>query len=77
MKNKEKIKELGDANLINKISELQIYLSNQRILNQTTVDLSEENRILDLILHAKYHFLYDEAKYRHARSKYSNSVIAQ
>ena len=40
MKNKEKIKELGDANLINKISELQIYLSNQRILNQTTVDLS-------------------------------------
>ena len=77
MKNKEKIKELGDANLINKISELQIYLSNQRILNQTTVDLSEENRILDLILHAKYHFLYDEAKYRHVRSKYSNSVITQ
>ncbi|QNQ81432.1 YaaL family protein [Lactobacillus sp. PV034] len=75
--NKNRIKKLGDDQLIEVISRLQTQLANQKMLDQTTIDLSDDNRIADRILQAKYNFLYDEAKRRNTKSSGLASVITQ
>lgn len=74
---KYKVKKLGDEMLIDSISRLQKQLANQKMFDQTTIDYSEDNRIANKILHAKYNFLYEEARRRNTKSSSSDSVITQ
>lgn len=74
---KHHVKEEGDEKLLKVISDLQHQLVVEKTFSSTTLDLSVENRIADRILHAKYNFLYEEARKRHARSKNPYNVITQ
>lgn len=74
---KHHVKEEGDEKLLKVISNLQHQLVVEKTFDSTTVDLSVENRISDKILHAKYNFLYEEARRRHAKSSNPYSVITQ
>lgn len=74
---KRHVKEAGDEKLLKVISNIQHQLVVQKTFASTTLDLSNENRIADRILHAKYNFLYEEARRRHAKSSNPNSVITQ
>ncbi|HBQ43221.1 MAG TPA: DUF2508 domain-containing protein, partial [Lactobacillus acetotolerans] len=46
-------------------------------LDQTTLDMSEDNVVAGKILLAKYSFLYDEARYRHTRFSGLTNAITQ
>ncbi|CCI81157.1 YaaL family protein [Lactobacillus hominis] len=74
---KNKVKKIGDEMLIDVISRLQKQLANQKMFDQTTVDYSDDNRIANKILQAKYNFLYEEARRRNTKSSSSDSVITQ
>ncbi len=74
---KNKVKKIGDEMLIDVISRLQKHLANQKMFDQTTVDYSDDNRIANKILQAKYNFLYEEARRRNTKSSSSDSVITQ
>lgn len=77
MKKHDQIKQLGDKNLIELVLRLQRQLSNKKILDQTTLDYSNDNLITDKILKAKYNFLYSEARKRNTKSSDYESVITQ
>lgn len=74
---KHHVKEEGDEKLLAVISSLQHQLVVEKTFASTTIDLSVENRIADRILHAKYNFLYEEARRRHAKSNDPYSVITK
>lgn len=75
--NKNHVKKLGDQELIKVISRLQSQRANKKMFDQTTIDLSDDNRIADRILQAKYNFLYEEARRRNTKSSILDSVITQ
>lgn len=77
MRRKNQVKQLGDERLISAIGKLQKQLANQKMFDQTTIDYSEDNRIANKILQAKYNFLYEEARRRNTKSSNSDSVITQ
>ncbi|MBP2058528.1 hypothetical protein J2Z60_001713 [Lactobacillus colini] len=77
IRKKHHIKQEGDDKLLRVIYALQHQLAVQKTFSSTTLDLSDENRIADRILRAKYSFLYEEARRRHAKSSDPYSVITQ
>lgn len=77
MRKKIDIKKLGDGRLIETVTKLQQQIAMQKTFEPTTLDLSNENRIADKILRAKYNFLYNEARKRHTVSSNPDSVITQ
>ncbi|QNQ81881.1 DUF2508 family protein [Lactobacillus sp. PV037] len=77
MREKIDIKKVGDGRLIATVTRLQRQIAMQKTFEPTTLDLSTDNRIADKILHAKYNFLYNEARRRHTASSNSDSVITQ
>lgn len=75
MKNKTSlIKQKEDARLMALIQKLQQQIANEQELDQTTLDMSEDNIIATKILQAKYNFVYNEARYR--KTKYSGITSA-
>ena len=74
---KDKIKELGDQKLVAEIEKLQNQIALEQDLDQTTLDLSDDNYIQGKILRAKYTFLYNEARHRGTRFSGSTNAITQ
>ena len=74
---KNRVKQLGDEKLLKVVTRLQKQLANQKMFDQTTVDYSDDNRIANQILQAKYNFLYNEARRRNTKSSSPDSVITQ
>lgn len=74
---KDKIKELGDQKLVAEIEKLQNQIALEQDLDQTTLDLSDDNYIQGKILRAKYTFLYNEARYRGTRFSGITNAITQ
>ncbi|TJY04703.1 DUF2508 family protein [Lactobacillus amylovorus subsp. animalium] len=74
---KDKIKELGDQKLVAEIEKLQNQIALEQDLDQTTLDLSDDNYIQGKILRAKYTFLYNEARHRGTRFSGITSAITQ
>ena len=63
-KKQAKIKAMGDQKLVAEIEKLQNQIALEQDLDQTTLDLSEDNYVQNRILKAKYTFLYNEARHR-------------
>lgn len=61
---RHKVKKAGDERLL-------------KVFDQTTIDYSFDNRVLNKILHAKFIFLYEEARRRNTKSSSSSSVITR
>ena len=76
-KKRDKIKELGDQKLVSEIEKLQNQIALEQDLDQTTLDLSDDNYIQGRILKAKYTFLYNEARYRGTRFSGITNAITQ
>lgn len=76
-KKKDKIKEEGDQKLIALVEKLQNQIAFQQDLDQTTLDMSDDNVVASKILQAKYSFLYNEARYRHTRFSGITNAITQ
>ncbi|MBA1392614.1 DUF2508 family protein [Lactobacillus sp. XV13L] len=71
----DKVKKMGDARLNATIEKLQREITVQKSLDPTTLDMSNDNIIAGKILHAKYDFLYDEARVRHTRfTGFTNAI---
>ena len=66
-KKQAKIKAMGDQKLVAEIEKLQNQIALEQDLDQTTLDLSEDNYVQNRILKAKYTFLYNEARHRGTR----------
>lgn len=66
MKKNDKIKQAEDAKLMDLVERVQQEISLNKGLDNTTLDMSDDNIVADKILRAEYAFLYDEARYRHA-----------
>ncbi len=77
MAKKKSVKQLGDENLLHLVGELQKKIAYEKTLNSLAMDQSADNLIASKILHAKYNFLYKEARLRNAPSEQTNSVISQ
>lgn len=77
MAKKNKIKEEGDKRLVTLVEKLQNELALQKDLDQTTLDMSDDNVVASKILRAKYTFLYGEARYRHTRFSGITNAITQ
>lgn len=77
MARKLKAKEMGDQKLIALIEKLQNEISREADLDQNTLDMSEDNIVAAKILHAKYNFAYDEARFRHTRFSGMTNAITQ
>lgn len=73
----EKIKALGDQKLVALIEDLQERISLLQSLDQTTLDMSDNNIVSSKILLAEYSFLYDEARHRGTRFSGITSAITQ
>lgn len=76
-KKRNKVKEEGDQKLVALIERLQDELALEQDLDQTTLDMSDDNVVASQILRAKYSFLYDEARYRNTRFSGISSAITQ
>ncbi|GAA3634082.1 YaaL family protein [Lactobacillus hamsteri] len=76
-KKRDKIKEEGDQKLIALVEKLQNQIALQQDLDQTTLDMSDDNVVASKILQAKYSFLYNEARYRHTRFSGITNAITQ
>lgn len=74
---KDKIKIEGDQKLIALIEKLQNQIALQQDLDQTTLDMSDDNVVANKILRAKYSFLYSEARKRHTRFSGITNAITQ
>ena len=74
---RDKIKEDGDQKLIALVEKLQNQISFQQNLDQTTLDMSDDNVVASKILRAKYSFLYNEARYRRTRFSGITNAITQ
>ena len=77
VRKKDKIKELGDQKLVAEIEKLQNQIALEQDLDQTTLDLSDDNYIQGKILRAKYTFLYNEARHRGTRFIGITNAITQ
>lgn len=73
---RHKVKKAGDERLLKVVAQLQRQLAEQKVFDQTTIDYSFDNRVLNKILHAKFIFLYEEAR-RNTKSSSSSSVITR
>ena len=71
--------ELSDEELayLQTQKALKDALAEQKVFDQTTIDYSFDNRVLNKILHAKFIFLYEEARRRNTKSSSSSSVITR
>lgn len=56
-KKQAKIKAMGDQKLVAEIEKLQNQIALEQDLDQTTLDLSEDNYVQNRILKAKYTFV--------------------
>ena len=56
---RNKVKKAGDERLLRIVAQLQRQLAEQKVFDQTTIDYSFDNRVLNKILHAKFIFLYE------------------
>lgn len=75
--NRNKIKEEGDQKLVALIEKIQNEIALQQDLDQTTLDMSDDNVVASKILRAKYSFLYSEARRRHTRFSGITNAITQ
>mgnify|MGYP000224212244 CR=1 FL=1 len=76
-KHSDKIKQAEDAKLMALVEKLQQEISLNKGLDNTTLDMSDDNIVADKILRAEYAFLYDEARYRHASYTGVTNAISQ
>lgn len=76
-KHSDKIKQAEDEKLMALVEKLQQEISLSRGLDNTTLDMSDDNIVADKILRAEYSFLYDEARYRHASYTGVTNAISQ
>lgn len=76
-KHSDKIKQAEDEKLMALVEKLQQEISLSRVLDNTTLDMSDDNIVADKILRAEYAFLYDEARYRHASYTGVTNAISQ
>lgn len=76
-KHSDKIKQAEDEKLMALVEKLQQEISLSKGLDNTTLDMSDDNIVADKILRAEYAFLYDEARYRHASYTGVTSAISQ
>lgn len=74
---RHKVKKAGDERLLKVVAQLQRQLAEQKVFDQTTIDYSFDNRVLNKILHAKFIFLYEEARRKNTKSSSSSSVITR
>lgn len=77
MSKQSKAQVRDDKRLMKLITELQQKIAIQQTLDQTTVDLSEDNIIADKILETKYLFVYNEARLRNTKYSGITSAITQ
>ncbi|WP_296224670.1 YaaL family protein [uncultured Lactobacillus sp.] len=76
-KHNDKIKQAEDEKLMALVEKLQQEISLSKGLDNTTLDMSDDNIVADKILRAEYAFLYDEARYRHASYTGVTNAISQ
>ncbi|WP_300615375.1 YaaL family protein [uncultured Lactobacillus sp.] len=76
-KHSDKIKQAEDAKLMALVEKLQQEISLNKGLDNTTLDMSDDNIVADKILRAEYAFLYDEARHRHASYTGVTNAISQ
>ncbi|GHV97457.1 hypothetical protein lacNasYZ03_15620 [Lactobacillus nasalidis] len=76
-KHTDKIKHAEDEKLMALVEKLQQEISLNKGLDNTTLDMSDDNIVADKILRAEYAFLYDEARYRHASYTGLTNAISQ
>ena len=74
---RNKVKKAGDERLLRIVAQLQRQLAEQKVFDQTTIDYSFDNRVLNNSLHAKFIFLYEVARRRNTKSSSSSSVITR
>ncbi|MFC2694746.1 MAG: YaaL family protein [Lactobacillus sp.] len=74
---KNRIKQQEDARLLATVAKLQAERASDKALDMITLDFSEDNKVAEKILQAKYTFLYNEACYRHARATNIDGVITE
>lgn len=77
MKKIAKIKQAEDAKLMDLVERVQQEISLNKGLDNTTLDMSDDNIVADKILRAEYAFLYDEARYRHTSYTGVTNAISQ
>ncbi|MDF7638391.1 YaaL family protein [Lactobacillus sp. ESL0791] len=77
MRKKDIVKEQGDQLLVDLIEKLQAEIALESDLDQTTMDLSDDNIAASKILQAKYSFLYKEARHRNTRFSGFTNAISQ
>ena len=73
----DKIKQAEDAKLMAAVEKIQQEISLNKGLDNTTLDMSDDNIITDKVLRAEYAFLYEEARYRHASYTGVTNAISQ
>lgn len=76
-KHSDKIKQAEDEKLMALVEKLQQEISLSNVLDNMTLDMSDDNIVADKILRAEYAFLYDEARYRHASYTGVTNAISQ
>ncbi|MCZ0777717.1 YaaL family protein [Lactobacillus delbrueckii] len=76
-KHSDKIKQAEDEKLMALVEKLQQEISLSNGLDNMTLDMSDDNIVVDKILRAEYAFLYDEARYRHASYTGVTNAISQ
>ena len=76
-KHSDKIKQAEDEKLMALVEKLQQEISLSKGLDNTTLDMYDDNIVADKILRAEYAFLYDEARYRHASYTGVTNAISQ
>lgn len=74
---KHRIKQKEDERLLATVAKLQAERASDQALDMNTLDFSEDNKVAETILQAKYTFLYNEARYRHARATNIDGVITE
>jgi hypothetical protein len=74
---KHRIKQKEDERLLATVAKLQAERASDQALDMNTLDFSEDNKVAEKILQAKYTFLYNEARYRHARATNIDGVITE
>jgi hypothetical protein len=74
---KNRIKQREDERLLATVAKLQAQRASEQVLDMNALDFSEDNKVAEKILQAKYVFLYNEARYRHARATNIDGVITE
>lgn len=74
---KNRIKQREDERLLATVAKLQAQRTSEQVLDMNALDFSEDNKVAEKILQAKYVFLYNEARYRHARATNIDGVITE